>query len=226
MRRASSGAGQSTPVDPSTEGRIEVRPMKTFGLAMVIAMAAMPFAGASEALAEHTALCSSEEEGKLTCAAGNRIAGFHAVALDPEFLTTIGTVLCTSSLMQATVLGLGSPQIGHLSELTWAGCLLKEKLACTVTSVLLGELLILKTHPNLGELEYHGTEFRINCGAFFNCIYGRLFTQHIEGDQPPPGGGTGISANELKLESVEELGCPEVAWDTSYQFLTPTYIKS
>lgn len=111
-----------------------MRLIKMLGLVTVVAVAAMAFIGASSAMAMNTALCSSNEGGALACSAGKQVTGLHTVASDLVFLTNVGNVLCKESLMELNVLGLGAPQVTHLTKLTWTGCSAGGT-ACTITTV-------------------------------------------------------------------------------------------
>jgi hypothetical protein len=205
-----------------------VRLIKTFGLAAIVTVAATAFIGVSAAAAGNTALCKSNEAGALTCADVNKAISIHAVATDLVFLSAVN-ILCGSSLLQATVLPLGAPQVAHITSLTWNDCLLGAT-TCIVTVLKLGLILLLKTAANLGDALFHDTEWRVQCGIFVNCEYGGLFVLHLLGssafgDGPSGNGGTRGTKTELGSGN-SDAPCPETLWDVFYESLTPVYVKS
>jgi len=208
-----------------------MRLIKVFGLVAISAIAAMAFIGVSSAIAGNTAICKTNEGGALTCAEANQWKKIHAVANDPVILSAGGNVLCTSSLLEFTLLGLGAPQTGHVNSLTWNECVYKEALKCTVTTIALGTLLFLKTAVNLGVSQFHNMKLLIECGIFspfVDCIYEGLPSFHLLGaesfgDGPENGGIRGI---ESGLSSPLDACPPEIVLDLFWGALEPVYIKS
>jgi hypothetical protein len=201
--------------------------LKMSGLAAVTAVAAMAFMGVSSAMAMKTAICTSNEAGALTCADENQFETVHAVATDMVFLSSGGNVLCSSSLLETTLLELAAPQVGHNISLTFSGCKI-GLINCTVTAPTLGTISLLKTTTNLGTMQFHGMKISIQCGFGFECIYEGLPSFHLLGasslgDSPSKGGFRG---EESEMTSSAD-GCPPgIVLDVFWESLEPVYIKS
>jgi hypothetical protein len=208
---------------PVEKGESKVRLIKMFGLAALAAVAAMAFVGASSAMAnEETALC--DEHTSLTCGAGHVVTGhIEAKATHALLKTSFGNVLCTGSHLLANALGLAKPQVSHVELFSFTGCKeLTFNTGCTVTTVKLGLLLLLKTALNLGTLESHDNEVLVSCTSIgLHCIYGGLPVVHAEGTTAttmlPK-----ITATEAVLTSTGGGFCPASSkWTATYSITLP-----
>jgi hypothetical protein len=224
--------------DYPPEGRIQVRFIKMLGLAAITAVAAMAFVGVSSAMAEgSTALCKSNEGGAATCVAGNLVTSMHAVSVgEPELKSNLGTTIkCLESLSEGTVLGLGNPQIAHLTSLTFTHCYNSTGL-CEVETLLTGLFEILRLGSNLADVKSVGNVVLVKCplpfGGTFHCAYGGEPVLHGLGAELPSTAGK-LTASELVLtrDATHSLGgftgCPsESKWTTTYEVLgQDVYIK-
>lgn len=201
-----------------------MRYLKTFGLAAVAAMAAMAFVGASSASAnQSTALCK-EASALLACPAAQLVTSLHGVAENPLLHSSLVNVLCASSLVKASVLGLGKPQVAHLQELTWTGCHTHGGTGCTVSTLLTGLFNVLK----LSTTDAHatstgGTVVLVECGAFIHCSYGGTPTLLAEGSPAVLKASTTVKRDETGHAS---FFCPETStWLALYKNLTNVFIR-
>jgi hypothetical protein len=205
--------------------------VKASGLAVIAAVAAMALVGTSTAMAGNTAICKSNEGGALACAEANQYKTTHSVALDAVILNSFANVLCESSLLQVTHLGLGAPQVGHVTALTWTGCK-AAGVSCTVTTPKLGTLLFLKTAVNLGEAQFHGMTILVQCALIgFECLYEGLPTFHLLGatsfgNGPENNGGVRGVESTLTTGPFDGPCPPGVVLDLFWESLTPVYTKS
>jgi len=204
-----------------------MRSIKMLGLAMIAAIAATACLGASSAVAMNTALCKTNEGGALSCAEANQYKTIHAVATDPVILNGVANLLCASSLLEAKLLGLAAPQIGHVTSLTWSECK-AGSFPCTITTKTLGLLLFLKTAVNLGEMQFHEMTLLVKCSLLFECLYEGLPTFHLLGaegfgDEANNGGFRG---KETPLASPLDACPPEIFLDIFWGALEPVYIKT
>ncbi len=208
-----------------------MRPVKVFGLTVIVAMAAMALIGAASATAMNTALCSTNNGGALACPLEKQVTSFHSVALNSTFLTSVGNVVCKEALAEGSVLGLAAPQISHLTKFNWTGCTGPGGVACTVTTTKLGLILWLKTAVNLGSLVYDNLFFKISCPLSIECEYTPVGENHLLGSSLPllgaeSNGGFGGTKIVLSPNSPLDAPCPEASWDYFYESLTPLWVKT
>jgi hypothetical protein len=205
-----------------------VRPIKTFSVAAITAIAATVLIGTATATAtEPTALCKSSEEEKLTCEASpsNLVTEIHATATEPLLHTNVVDVKCTSSLAQASVLALGKPQIAHLKELTWTSCKTHGGTNCTVTTLLLGLIEISKLSTTDAHVKSTGgTAVLVKCGELIHCVYAGEPVLLAEGSPAD------LKANTTVVETKthgEKLLCPNTStWLALYKSLEEVWIRS
>jgi hypothetical protein len=207
------------------EGEFKVRLIKMFGLATVAAVAAMAFVGATSASAGSTAICTAHTG--LLCAAQNVATSGHYVlraGTVGQLLAAID-VLCLGVLVDATMLGLASPQMVHSLSLSFTGCGTGSgHNNCTVTTPAGQQPLfhLLKTGLDQGLLTALSGQKRLVCSNIgLDCLY------DAAGMEFEAAGGN-IIANETP---VEELGgkffCPdEGLLDGELEGLTRAYILS
>jgi hypothetical protein len=177
-----------------------------------------------------TALCKSDEGGDLNCQEGNLVTEIHAVAKNPLLHSSIVDVLCNESLAKAEVSGPGKPQIAHLTALTWTECHRHSGAACTVTTILLGLILGLKTKANFATLQSHDSAVRVQCGAFINCVYEGLPTlDGLGADLPTHAGIAHANTTVIKSSDPDHVSsiCPSTStWLALYESLKDVYVKS
>lgn len=147
-----------------------MRLIKTFGLAAIAAIAVSAFLGPSSAMASgSTALCTAHQE---TCSAGNLTTSVHTIASNPLMHTSIVDVICDSTLLEGSLLALGSPQAMHVTSIAFTNCRRHSGSACTIQAVLLGLAFILRTAKDLSTAYVTGGVVQVKCGIFINCSYG------------------------------------------------------
>jgi hypothetical protein len=144
-----------------------MRLIKTLGLAIIAAVAAMAFIGAPSASAEATALCKANE---LACSEKNTFPAGTTILLsliEGLVETELGNIECEVAHAEGKTLNkLGSPLEIKMESATHEGCG-----PCSVTVSTFGTLLLLKTAANLGEIVAHGMLAKLNCGGVLNCNF-------------------------------------------------------
>ena len=191
-----------------------MKPIKMFGLAVLAALMAMAFAGASSAMAESTALCSSEAE---VC---EGVAHVHETTLagaKGKLLTNIVNVECDVLFLGDAIAGTPAVVTGNF---TYTNCG-----SCTVEEVSKGvEIEVLKegheTSKVVGEGEVH-----VNCSGL-NCTYngeglvgtgkGPLLSSETNGS---------VVITEQTTKKVSGLFCPSTGkLDITTTPLSATYL--
>ncbi len=141
-----------------------MKPIKTIGLAALLALSAMAFGGASSAVAEPTALCTTDE-GK--CSEGNEITHLHESTLPGQkavLLNSLKTIECD-------VLFLGEAEDGiplmAEGEFTYSNC----GGGCTVKTIS-GPVIVeeSKEGHESAIVAYHEGEIRAECTGI-SCSY-------------------------------------------------------
>jgi hypothetical protein len=175
-------------------------------------------------MAESTWLCKNNLGTVTECS--EPVTELHGVASNLTLLSSAIEIICEGSLIKATVLGLGTPQISHLTELTWTGCKTSSGTACEWKTVKLGLFDILKLSSTDAHVTWLGTEINIHCGFFINCTYGGEPVYLALPAELPKTAGL-LHANKLELTKTGGSFCPELSfWDVLYEWLTDTYLKS
>ncbi len=197
-----------------------MRLVKMFGLATLMAVAAMALLGAASASATNTQLCTAHTG--LTCVSG--ATSIHAVLATGtvgKLLSSPVTVLCLGVLVEATPLAEGSPQAIHTLEMSYTGCGTNSAHNnCTVTVEEQPLADLLKTGLDEGSLTATSGRTRLQCSSLgIDCKYdleGALFSI----------GAQHLTANEA---TITELGgkllCPDEGFlDGLLESLSATYI--
>lgn len=200
-----------------------MRLIKMFGLAAITMVAAMAFVGASSATAMPTQLCNNHDGALDECSSPT--TSLHAVATNPLLEPSFGShVTCSSSLAQANVGKLASPQVVNLTSLTWSGCVQSGE-PCEVTTKKLGTGLVLKLSLTEAEVEFHNTEVLVECEASgLHCVYGGL---PVLDATPSSGGQKATLHANVSLTKVSGFFCPSSAvWNALYVSLADVYFKS
>ncbi|MGE5281025.1 MAG: hypothetical protein ACM3N0_01640 [Chloroflexota bacterium] len=203
-----------------------MKPIKMLGLAMLAALTAMAFVGASSAMAEPTQLCEVDidpcpepvthvHEETLPEKPGILLNSTKEnVECDVLFLSTVeihneGTE--AEEILYLGVLGLGEPQIIH-GHFTYSNCF-REGKKCEVKEVSEDSLiLILREGHDLAKVTGHG-EVNVHCGLLINCTYkGENLVGHglgalLPGELEKLGGVLIDNQTTVKVSGL----CPEVA---------------
>ena len=139
-----------------------MKPIKMLGLAVMAAVMAMAFVGASSAMAEHTALCKADED---PCAEADIIAHVHETSVvKATLLNEFSNIKC-DVLFLGDALGLASPEIIH-GTFTYSGC----NNFCSVSEENgPSKIKVLKTATELAEVTGEGL-VHVDC-PFLNCSY-------------------------------------------------------
>ena len=205
-----------------------MRLIKSFAFALTTAVVTLSLVATVAVAKEPTALCKSNEGGALTCKAGNLTTEIHALAISPLLHTNVTDVLCESSLAKAEVLSPAKPQVVHLKELIWTNCHRHSGSGCTVKTLLLGLLNVLKTAANLAEVTSEGTVVRVQCGFFIDCAYGGKPVLHGQGANLPTHAGQLKASVAIEEEPNHSSGiCPEMStWLATYEALEDVYVKN
>jgi hypothetical protein len=202
--------------------------IKTLGLTVVAAVAAMAIMGAGTAMATGpTALCKEHKdpcpEAQLY-GVGTLIEG---LAVDPvllgNFFGFTGTVLCEHSVVSGKIeeKALNTPLKVKLEKITFTGnCKSTFGGSCTVTTVKLGLVDLLRTALNLGTATSLGNEIKVVCGGFpsIECTFGGTPELHAEGSPVKH-----LTANAAVLSAVSGSACPtSPRWDALYKIIQPS----
>ena len=200
-----------------------MRLMKMFGLAVLAAVAAMAFVGASSASAnQSTTLCKINQ---LPCASTNQWptgTGLVGTSVGTALLLSdIVTVHCNSTASgKITSAALAKPLVGTLVP-SFTGCKTGSGTNCTVTTSS-GTMLLLKTGPGVGTATVHNVLARVQCGFFIDCSYVsdgvELEALSLSGAHPAL-----LHANGVELQNEGGFLCPDESfWDALYTVKTST----
>ena len=134
-----------------------MKPIKMFGLAGLLVLTTMAFAGVSSAMAESTALCDQDP--------GN---GVHEVTVGKmKILTNVLTVECDALFLGdvTSANNLGNPLeiAGHYTYMNCGSCTVTEESA-------IATLKVLKEGHEKAKVTGEA-EFRAVCGAVIKCTY-------------------------------------------------------
>jgi hypothetical protein len=144
-----------------------MKPIKTFGLAVLVMSMATAFAGASTAMAESTALCKTDpgKGANEVCPAGDVLTHVHAAGR-VTILNSVLNVECVALSLEDASVGLANPLVTK-GAFTFSSC----HASCTVTEVngpAKFEFLKLGHEAADYTLEL---ELHLVCGELFNCTY-------------------------------------------------------
>ncbi|MGE5281657.1 MAG: hypothetical protein ACM3N0_04910 [Chloroflexota bacterium] len=190
-----------------------MKPIKMLGLAMLAALTAMAFVGASSAMAEPTQLCEVDVL-EAACPEGKAVTHTHEETLEAKksiLLNSTGSPIeCNVLFLSTEVLGLGTLQIIH-GHFTYTSCE-RSGSTCTITEVSKDALiLVLREGHELAKVTFH-FETNMHCGLLLNCTYkGENLVGHGLGSLLPGEeklGGVLIDGQTLvKISGL----CPEIA---------------
>jgi len=212
-----------------------VRLIRIFGLTAIVAMAAtavgVSSASAGGSQGWSSLFCNSVPQiSTLLC--NEPTTTIHAVASNPLLHSSVVDVKCSSSLIKANALGLGTapePQLISLEELTWTGCETHSGTKCTVETVLLGEFTFLKLSLSDGHVtSTGGTVVKVECGAFAQCAFGGTPTvlelgASLSGN-PSHAGLLHVNAAVENDADHTGIFCPlEATWLALYEALKDIY---
>jgi hypothetical protein len=201
-----------------------MRLIKMFSLAVLVAVAAMAFVGATPASATFdTQLCKVNEG--LLCPAGQAQTHVHWVLVPGTVWKLLAgfNILCLGILVEDEALGLGKPQVIHTTELSFTGCGTgSAHNNCTVTVQEAPLSHLLKTGANTGVLVNLSGRTRLQCANLgLDCV-NDLAGMELEAS------GEILTSNETPtVELGGKLFCPNEGFlDGELETLLETYIKS
>jgi hypothetical protein len=204
----------------------DLKPIKTFGLVAMAALLAMAFVGASSAMAEHTALCETDEA---LCAEPVEHVHETTLAGHKGLLLSSLEVECDVLFLGDTLGGgLASPLVIH-GAFTYSncegGCTASEENSPT-------DIIVTREGSELAKVN-SGTGagaglVHLVCGGFINCRYtGSGLVGHGLGPltSSETNGSVTLSGQEVNKESG--TFCPSTGkLDITTTPLEPTYISS
>jgi hypothetical protein len=211
--------------DNRREGRIKVKPIKMLGLAVLAALMAMAFVGASSAMAEKTTLCKADET---PCKTAEVISHVHEAteAGNPGLLlSSVVEIKCTVLFLGDTVAETSAP-LEIKGKFSYSGCQTASGSSCTVTEVSTESTIkVLRTAHELGEVTGSG-EVNAHCGFFINCTYnGEGLNGHALGPLLSTPANGQVRIEEQTTHKVSGSLCPETAkLDLLTTPLSATYI--
>jgi hypothetical protein len=202
--------------------------IKVLGLTAIGAIVATTLVNASSAFATNTALCTTH--AALACPAGDKYTGhIEGLAIKPELLSNLADVVCDHSVILGNALGLGSApdgksQLTHLELIDFTGnCKTLLGVPCTVTTITIGLVDLLKTGFNSGVVTSLGSKVKVVCGFVLNCTFGGEPQGQAVGSSLPLNTeslGT-ITVGKAPLTGEGPL-CPEQGkWDAKYTIQLP-----
>jgi hypothetical protein len=183
-----------------------VKPIKMFGLAVLAALMAMAFVGASSAMAGPTSICKKDEN---PCKESNQITHLHETTLTgakAKLLNGSGEVQteCDVLFLGDALAGLSSEYLihGHFTYSNCSnGCSAKE---VTGTDALIS---VLRTGHETGEVTGEG-EVTVTC-IFFSCTYnGEELNGEAKGPLLSSETNGSVSLSNQKLFLVKGSFCP------------------
>ena len=147
-----------------------MKPIKMFGLAGLLVLTTMAFAGVSSAMAESTALCDQDPGNGAheVCPASHLVAHVHEVTVGKmKILTNVLTVECDALFLGdvTSANNLGNPLeiAGHYTYMNCGSCTVTEESA-------IATLKVLKEGHEKAKVTGEA-EFRAVCGAVIKCTY-------------------------------------------------------
>ena len=192
---------------------------RLIGLMCVAAMATFALAGSSAAMAETTALCSTEE---VPCKESNQIKEISYEANDLVVLTSLMDYTCDSSFT-ANVSELGEPQTLEVTAMNYTSC----NQGCTRTVEELGTFKVTRTGEEVGDVVGGGFVVHVVCGITINCTY--TFDEligTIQGAALTEDNGH-ITFQEAEFKNSKGFLCPKVAkLDALFIASKPVYVSS
>lgn len=194
-----------------------MRLVKKLSFAAIAAAASMAFVGLSSAQANgSTALCNNTS---LPC---NSVYTGHLELLSTivQFLG-VADITCLHSKLLGNALGLGSPQVTHIEEMTLSSCE-----SCSINVIdKTGLATTLKTAPNLGTYTSEGFAVLVECIGV-HCVWGGLPEGvHVKGGSVTLS-GTGLATIVVNKVELRRLSggffCgSNVFMDATYTLLLP-----
>jgi hypothetical protein len=218
-----------TAVEGTTEHAESWCPKTSIFLALYTSLSNVYIRSAtSEPTLQSTGLCN-EGSIELSCPISKLTQTVHGTATAPLLHSTFADVKCSSSLVKATVLGLGAapnPQVAHLEELWWTGCETHSGTKCDVVTFLVGLFNISKLSATDAHVKSKGgTEVLVQCGALIDCVYAGEPTLLAEGS--PADLKVSVTVKPSTAHT-EEANCPltPATFVALYTSLSNVYIRS
>jgi len=196
-----------------------MKPIKAFGLAVLMAFIAMAFVGLSSAMAESTTLCKKEEN---PCSGSNQIKHVHETGTS-VINSDIGPLTCKTLFLGDTLSG-SNPRVVHGSKTyssCTSSCTFKEENGPSVVK-------ILRTGSELTSVTSEGL-VRVEC--FFGLIDCSYTDVGLEGHglgplSAGPNGAVVFLEQELSNETGSEACPAESFLSIEATPLVATYISS
>jgi len=206
-----------------------VKAIKMFGLAVLAALMAMAFVGASSAMAESTALCKADES---PCAEANVITHVHETSVGKaKLLTSFGTTECDVLFLgDATEVMEEGAALGVIGKFTYENCKLGGS-GCTATEENgPAEIEVLKEGHETAKVTGEGLVHLV-CGASIDCSYNGIGLKGtakgpLLSAQTPDNGEVSLSEQVTNKETGGFL-CPKTSkLDITTTPLVATYVST
>jgi len=201
------------------------RKLNLVAFAVVVTMS---WLGASTARAEYsTALCSVNEP-ELNCPVQNRVSQVHFVDPEATFLGAFNIAceaLFSGEIEGSTLAALSNPlAIG--GQFTYSNC----SFNCKITDLTGGDLLILKTKPNLGSVAADDFEIRVVCPGLIQCTYitNGLVGHALSAELPAHAGLVTLDKQVIHHlpAGIMDVCFVSAELDVLFESLNPLYLKS
>lgn len=198
-----------------------MRLFKWSGAVAFAVVASLGLVVSTSASAAQTDLCKIEESPCPLISRWEQGVNVEAKAEPFKLLTSAGNVECTSSTLKGPLGAGGAPQAVALESFVFVGC--KRGIEnCTVETLGLGGLDLLRTNFNLGEGTLLNTEIKVHCGVFINCRYEGEPKFHLLGRNAITMEQAKLTASEVVMTQVGGALCPATnKLDATYTSITP-----
>jgi hypothetical protein len=214
-----------------------MRLIKMFGLAVIAAVAATAFAGASLVMAENTSLCQEDVGLATACPSGKlaqhvhletqKLSGGVLIPAKTKLLTPVINVECVGLFLgDVTNATLSGAPLSILGNLSYSKC----TVGCSVTEISTDGVISVLREGGEELAKVTGTGFKVlvNCGlGTLHCVYD---WEGLVGDGQGAlaAGHTGaVKFNEAPVHAVEGVLCPsEAKLDANFLPLEALYIRS
>jgi hypothetical protein len=185
-----------------------VKPIKMFGLAVLAAMMATAFIGASSAMAGNTALCTTDPSGGACATKFHHVHETTLTGAQATLATSVLTVHCTVLFLGdvTSANDLGAPLVIS-GAFTYSAC----DNNCTATEENSpAEILVLRTGHETASVTGEGLVHLV-CGFFINCRYNGTGLEGT-GKGPLLSTETNGEVSLTEQEANRESGfCPEIS---------------
>lgn len=193
--------------------------VKLCALAGLTAVLAMILVAPSSAMAESTALCKVDAN---PCFEANWVKSVHFVA-ENILIEPSGYEYSCDALIAAEALGLGSPEVLHVTSLQYTNC----GGGCTRTTLKAGTLKVLRTGNETAEVVGEGGEILVKCGSGIHCVFDLGGTAGQLSGPLLTKSNAHLTYVEALLHKIGGLLCPEeVRLSALFEALEAFYVSS